>query len=49
MGEVNGWHGIESGVENVKLEEFASEVKNVIIAKSENNCKEFVVTNSDEQ
>ena len=39
MGEVNGCHGIESGVENVKLEELGSEVKNVMIAKSENNCK----------
>ena len=46
---MNGCHEIESGVENVKLEEFVSEGKNVMIAKLEHNCKEFAVTNSDEQ
>ena len=36
---MNGCHGIETGVENVKLEKSGSKVKNVMTAKSENNCK----------
>ena len=36
---MNGCHGIESGVENVKLEKSGSKVKNVMTEESEINCK----------